>query len=177
MKHPRKHLLCLLLALWLTGVLLAGCAADTADTNADLPVITVGCDNYPPFTYVDSDGKPVGIDVELADEAFRRMGYRPEFVTINWAEKNELLENGVIDCIWSSFSMSGRADEYTWAGPYMYSHQVVAVMPDSDIQTLADLAGKTVVVQATTKPESLFLDGNDPASPRYARSTRCRSGS
>ena len=29
-------------------------------------------------------------------------------------------------------------------------------MPDSDIQTLADLAGKTVVVQATTKPESLF---------------------
>ncbi len=42
--------------------------------------------------------------------------------------------------------MSGRADEYTWAGPYMYSHQVVAVMPDSGIQTLADLAGKTVVV-------------------------------
>ena len=113
MKQPRKHLLCLLLALWLTGVLLAGCAADTADANADLPVITVGCDNYPPFTYVNSDGKPVGIDVELADEAFRRMGYRPEFVTINWAEKNELLENGVIDCIWSSFSMSGRADEYT----------------------------------------------------------------
>lgn len=165
MKQPRKHLLCLLLALWLTGVLLAGCAADTADANADLPVITVGCDNYPPFTYVDSDGKPVGIDVELADEAFRRMGYRPEFVTINWAKKNELLENGVIDCIWSSFSMSGRADEYTWAGPYMYSHQVVAVMPDSDIQTLADLAGKTVVVQATTKPESLFLDGNDPRIP------------
>ena len=25
MKQPRKHLLCLLLALWLTGVLLAGC--------------------------------------------------------------------------------------------------------------------------------------------------------
>ena len=165
MKQPRKHLLCLLLALWLTGVLLAGCAADTADADADLPVITVGCDNYPPFTYVNSDGKPVGIDVELADEAFRRMGYRPEFVTINWAKKNELLENGVIDCIWSSFSMSGRADEYTWVGPYMYSHQVVAVMPDSEIQTLADLAGKTVVVQATTKPESLFLDGNDPRIP------------
>ncbi len=37
MKQPRKHLLCLLLALLLTGVLLAGCAADTADANADLP--------------------------------------------------------------------------------------------------------------------------------------------
>lgn len=162
MKQPRKHLLCLLLALWLTGVLLAGCAADTADANADLPVITIGCDNYPPFTYVNSDGKPVGIDVELAAEAFRRMGYRPEFITIDWTKKDALLENGAIDCIWSSFSMSGHEDEYTWAGPYMYSHQVVAVMPDSDIQTLADLAGKTVAVQADTKPESLFLDGNDP---------------
>ena len=165
MKQPRKHLLCLLLALWLTGVLLAGCAADTANANADLPVITVGCDNYPPFNYVNGNGQPTGIDVELAAEAFRRMGYRPEYITINWTEKNALLEIGAIDCIWSIFSMSGRADEYTWAGPYMYSHQVVAVMPGSDIQTLADLAGKTVVVQATTKPESLFLDGNDSRIP------------
>ena len=77
MKQPRKHLLCLLLALLLTGVLLAGCAADTADANADLPVITVGCDNYPPFTYVNSDGKPVGIDVELAGEAFPPHGLPP----------------------------------------------------------------------------------------------------
>ena len=101
----------------------------------------------------------------MRTEAFRRMGYRPEYITINWTEKNALLESGAIDCIWGCFSMSGREDEYTWAGPYMYSHQVVAVMPDSDIQTLADLAGKTVVVQATTKPESLFLDGNDPRIP------------
>ena len=114
---------------------------------------------------MNGNGQPAGIDVELAAEAFRRMGYRPEYITINWTEKNALLESGAIDCIWGCFSMSGREDEYTWAGPYMYSHQVVAVMPDSDIQTLADLAGKTVVVQATTKPESLFLDGNDPRIP------------
>ena len=123
MKQPRKHLLCLLLALWLTGVLLAGCAADTADTNADLPVITIGCDNYPPFTYVNSDGKPVGIDVELAREAFSRMGYAPEFVFINWEDKKNLLAKGSIDCIWSSFTMTDREDEYHWAGPYMRSHQ------------------------------------------------------
>ena len=64
------------------AVLLAGCAADTAPQNADLPVITVGCDNYPPFNYVNGNGQPAGIDVELAAEAFRRMGYRPEYITI-----------------------------------------------------------------------------------------------
>lgn len=47
----------------------------------------------------------------------------------------------------------------------MVSRQVVAVMPGSDIETLADLAGKTVAVQATTKPEALFLDGDDPRIP------------
>lgn len=62
-------------------------------------------------------------------------------------------------------SIDGREDEYRWAGPYMVSRQVVAVMPGSDIETLADLAGKTVAVQATTKPEALFLDGGDPRIP------------
>lgn len=47
----------------------------------------------------------------------------------------------------------------------MVSRQVVAVMPGSDIETLADLAGKTVAVQATTKPEALLLDGGDPRIP------------
>ena len=53
--------------------------------------------------------------------------------------------------------MSGRETKYQWAGPYMYSRQVVAVRADSDIQSLSDLAGKRIGVQATTKAESLFL--------------------
>ena len=79
------------------------------------------------------------------------MGYKAQFVTV--------------DCLWGSFSIDGREDEYRWAGPYMVSRQVVAVMPGSDIETLADLAGKTVAVQATTKPEALLLDGGDPRIP------------
>ena len=93
------------------------------------------------------------------------MGYKAQFVTIDWVDKKELVENGTVDCLWGSFSIDGREDEYRWAGPYMVSRQVVAVMPGSDIETLADLAGKTVAVQATTKPEALFLDGGDPRIP------------
>ena len=98
-----------------------------------------------------------GIDVELATEAFSRLGYTPEFRTISWPDKNNLLSDGTIDCIWSCFSMNGRETEYQWAGPYMYSRQVVAVRADSDIQSVSDLAGKRIGVQATTKAESLFL--------------------
>ena len=70
---------------------------------------------------------PQGIDVELATEAFRRMGYQVEPVQINWEKKKELLESGEIDCIMGCFSMEGRLDEYRWAGPYIASRQVVAV--------------------------------------------------
>lgn len=148
--------------------LLCGChptkAVDKA--GAELPAIVVGVDNYPPFNYTSSDGTPTGIDIELATEAFRRMGYKAEFVTINWEEKKTLVESGEIDCIWSSFSMSGREEEYQWAGPYMLSRQVVAVRTDSPIYTLEDLADKTLVVQSTTLPERLFLHSEENGLPK-----------
>ena len=46
------------------------------------------------------------------------------------------------------------------------SRQVVAVDADSSIQTLSDLAGKTIAVQSTGKPEELFLSGSDPRIPQ-----------
>ena len=62
--------------------------------------------------------------------------------------------------------MDGREEAYRWAGPYMVSRQVVAVDADSSIQTLGDLAGTTVAVQSTGKPEEIFLSGSDPRVPQ-----------
>ncbi len=155
-----------LCALSLLAGLLSGCAArQTADAgDENLPAIIVGCDDYTPFSYLDTNGNMTGIDVELAREAFRRMGYRAECRIISWEEKKALLEAGTIDCVWSSFTMDGREDEYQWAGPYMKSHQVVAVDVNSSIQTLQDLKGKVIAVQSTTKPEDIIRshDGTLP---------------
>ena len=155
-------------ALCICVVLLCSCRhaqTQSASSTAELPVIVVGSDSYPPFNYTGSDGQPTGVDVELAKEAFRRMGYQAKFVLINWEEKKNLVENGTVDCIWGSFSMNGREDEYVWAGPYLRSRQVVAVRTKSDIYTLQDLAGKTLVVQSTTKPEEMFLHAKDYGLP------------
>ena len=154
---------CLVLALGSCG----GQTETETASHSDLPVILVGIDNYPPFHYEDANGQPTGIDVDLAKEAFRRMGYQAVFVTFDWEDKKDLVERGEIDCIWGSFSSDGREDQYLWTEPYLYSRQVVAVRQDSDIQT-ADLAGKRVAVQSTTKPEELFLAHTDPRIPRVA---------
>ena len=134
--------------------------------NSDLPQILIGSDTYPPYIYLNNDGTPAGIDVEIATEAFRRMGYAARFEVIDWEQKTALVESGAIDCIWGCFSMQGRETLYQWAGPYMVSRQVVAVNADSSIQSLSDLAGKTVMVQSTSKPEGIFLSGSDPRIPQ-----------
>ena len=129
--------------------------------NASLKTLNVGSDLYPPFVYSDEYGNIVGLDVEILTEALARIGYKPKYQLIDWEKKKELLANGELDCVMGSFSMTGRENEYRWAGPYLASRQVVAVDPESDIYTLADLKDKVVAVQSTTKPEGILLNSTN----------------
>lgn len=99
----------MVLAAVVCCVSLSGCgAAEKTAQQTDLPDIIIGSDNYPPYNYENVDGKPTGIDVDLATEAFRRMGYQAVFTYIDWEKKKELVDSGKIDCIWGSFSIDGR---------------------------------------------------------------------
>ena len=169
MKHriSRRAFLhgCTLLAASAAVGSLTSCGGTNA-MESGLPQIIVGSDTYPPYIYLNNDGIPAGIDVEIATEAFRRMGYAARFETIDWEQKTTLVESGALDCIWGCFSMDGREEAYRWAGPYMVSRQVVAVDANSGIRSLSDLAGKTIAVQSTGKPEEIFLSGSDPRVPQ-----------
>lgn len=157
----KKRILLIFLVFTIIAFL-SGCSKFSQIEKGEAkPVIKVGSDNYPPFIYQDEEGNAIGIDVEIAKEAFGRLGYQVEFVLINWEQKKELVDSGVIDCIMGCFTMQGRIDLYNWAGPYMASNQIIAVNNNSDIYTLSDLEGKNVAVQSTTKPEELFLKGNN----------------
>ena len=168
MKHriSRRAVLhgCTLLAASAAVGSLTACGKTQAAES--LPVLTVGSDSYPPFIYLSNDSTPTGIDVDIATEAFARIGYAVRIELIDWEQKTNLVESGTIDCIWGCFSMDGREEIYRWAGPYMVSRQVVAVDADSSIQTLGDLAGKTIAVQSTGKPEEILLSGSDPRIPQ-----------
>lgn len=143
-----------------TLLFFAGCLLSQV-ACAEPFVLRIGSDYYEPFNYLDAEGEFAGVDVELAREACRRLGCEPVFINLDWPRKDEYLDKGIIDCLWGSFTMTGREDKYLWAGPYMASYQVVMVGADSPIQTLSDLKGKSVAVQTTTKPEELFLSGKD----------------
>ena len=85
------------------GLLAASAAAggltscgETKAKDGGLPQIVVGSDTYPPYIYLNNDGVPAGIDVEIATEAFRRMGYSTRFEPIDWEQKTTLVESGAI---------------------------------------------------------------------------------
>ena len=80
-----KRVIAGMLLAGILAVTLAGCKhTDVSKTETEKRVITLGSDNYPPYNYLNEDGVPTGIDVELATEAFKRMGYQVKVVQINW---------------------------------------------------------------------------------------------
>lgn len=136
----------------------SGCSGVEEPVSEELPELMIGCDTYAPYSFIDENGDFSGLDIELAQEACRRIGYAPSFTRVIWDEKDALLAEGSIDCLWSCFSMNGREDQYNWAGPYLNSRHVVAVCDESDIINLEDLEGVRVAVQSGTRSEELFLN-------------------
>ncbi len=146
------------------ALVVCGCAAapsgqgsDSASSTAKA-TLKIGIDIYEPYTYYDDNGQLTGLDYELAVEACKRLGVTPEFVSISWEKKDELLASGAIDCVWSCYSMTGREDKYLWAGPYMNSYQAAVVRADSGITSLSQLAGRRVAVESTTKSEEAWVE-------------------
>lgn len=164
-------LIALIAVLALSACALAACVFPNPNASSDsneLKTLVIGTDPYPPFVSDDAEGNASGIDVDILTEAVGRIGYKPEFKYIAWVKKNEMLSGGELDCIAGCFSMTGREADYRWAGPYMNSRQVVAVEPSSSITTFADLEGKTIAVQSTTKPEGILLNRTNPDVPEVA---------
>lgn len=64
-----KRIIKTLLSLSLLVCLLSGCKTSNLESDeSNLPVITLGSDNYPLYNYLNEDGNPTGIDVDLATE-------------------------------------------------------------------------------------------------------------
>ena len=132
------------------------------ETKAEGGTLIVGFDqDFPPMGFMGDDGEYTGFDLELAQEAAKRLGleYKPQ--PIAWDAKDMELESGNIDCIWNGFTMTGREDGYTWSEPYMENSQVFVVAGDSGIKSQADLAGKVVECQVDSSAEAVLKEVPD----------------
>lgn len=105
-------------------------------------------ESFPPMGYRDDSDEIVGYDIDLAKEVASRMGVELVVQPINWDYKETELNDGNIDCIWNGMSIDDeRRQKLNLSEPYLNNRQVVVVLKDSGINTLADLAGKEAILQ------------------------------
>lgn len=161
-----------IIALGLTAVMavavFAGCGnnSSTENTNSnnenvstegensgegtlDYDKIIVGLDDtFAPMGFRDENGELTGVDVELAKSVSEELGIPFEFQPIDWSMKETELNNGTVDLLWNGYTITEeRKQVVSFTDPYLENRQIVVTMVDSDINSIADLAGKTVAAQ------------------------------
>ncbi|MCJ7854810.1 transporter substrate-binding domain-containing protein [Lachnospiraceae bacterium NSJ-143] len=144
-------------------------AASSSEGTAERTTFTVGFDaEYPPYGYMDDNGDYTGFDLELAQAVCDMEGWELVKTPVNWDSKDMELSSGSIDCIWNGFTMNGREDQYTFSMPYVDNSQVMVVADNAGIDTLADLADKTVGVQAASAALTLLQDDGEEGQKALA---------
>ena len=151
---------------------LGGNNASNNATSNDENTFIVGFDaEFPPYGYKDDSGNYVGFDLDLAKEVCERNNWTFKAQPIDWDAKDAELDSGSIDCIWNGFTINGRENDYTWSEPYIDNKQVVVVKSDSGINSLKDLAGKTVETQKDSSALAALQGDNKTLADTFATLT------
>ncbi len=109
-------------------------------------------DDNPPFSVLNLfTAKLEGYDIEVAEELCKKMKIKPVFKVIKWSERNKLLKEGEIDCIWSAFAFSKeRSETYSLTSPYIKSAVVLIVKDKSPYYSIQDIREKKIGVTSSS---------------------------
>ena len=91
--------------------------------------VIIGYTNFAPIAYEEND-QLVGFDIDLAKAVFAYLDASivVEFVEIEWAQKETLLENGTIDLVWNGMTITDeRVANMAMSVPYLANKQVAVV--------------------------------------------------
>ena len=111
-------------------------------------VIGVKCD-FPPFGYIDYTGQHVGFDVAIA-RRFAQLAFGSKFkvklTCVTTPSRIPALQSSQVDIIISTLTWTqARNDEIDYSTPYYSATGRLLVPNSSPVNTVKDLAGKTVV--------------------------------
>ena len=164
------------LLLLLTIFILTGCgnvkeSEKHTDSTRYKKVLIVGLDDeFAPMGFRNEAGEIVGFDIDLANEAARRMGVELEYRPIDWDNKEFEITSGNIDMIWNGCDIMEEYKEYMiFSKPYMSNRQVLLVKSGNqqNINSEYDLAGKKVGTRAGSVSED-YINANEDFKKSFA---------
>lgn len=129
-----------LATLLLTGLLLF-------PLTATAQIVRAGLEQNPPLSYVDEQGRPAGLLVELLDEVAAREGWQVRYLPDTFDRCLEKLGSGDIDLMVTIAYSRERAERYDFNTVNVVSNwgQLYAV-PGTRIESYFDLEGKKIAV-------------------------------
>jgi polar amino acid transport system substrate-binding protein len=126
----------------------AGYLPELADNPAAAPAIVVGGDRaYPPYEFIDKDGKPAGYNVDLTRAIAEVMGMKVEFRFGNWSEIRTGLLTNKIDILQGLSFSAQRAKTVDFSPPHTIVQQAIFARKETPpVKSLEELRGQKVIV-------------------------------
>jgi polar amino acid transport system substrate-binding protein len=98
--------------LALASILILLASSSRADEPTDENVLVNGIDpNFPPFAYVDSNGKPDGLDVKAVEWIAREMGFQVVHQPLDWDMMLRALREKNVDFVASGMNITEKGLE------------------------------------------------------------------
>jgi polar amino acid transport system substrate-binding protein len=122
-------------------------AAEPDPGPAQTLLVVGGDQSYPPYEFLDHEGRPAGFNVDLTRAIARTVGVQVEFRLGRWADMRHALETGGIDALQGMSFSEERARTVAFTPPSLLVHHAVFARRGArPIRTLDDLAGMEVLV-------------------------------
>lgn len=137
-------------AVLLSSITLFGCddnKVEQAENNVSTEkILRIGSTGQSYPNGFKQDGKLVGFDVETTEAIAKELGYKVEWTTAEFAGLMGQLDAGRLDTVANAVAMTeARKAKYYFTQPYsFYGSQIVTHSDNKDINTFADLHGKTI---------------------------------
>jgi polar amino acid transport system substrate-binding protein len=114
---------------------------------------------YPPQSAIAADGSYEGFDIDVGTEIAKRLGVEISFETPSWEAITAGSWSGRWDFSVGSMTITTpRQEVLAFSDPYYFTPAQMAVLPDSGITSLDELAGKTICVGGATTYQE-WLEG------------------
>ena len=131
-----KAVLCALLVLALLG---AAACAETLRVGVRDDIINFGF-------YNETTGKYYGLEIDLAAELARRIGYDDvEYITVMPDTRKDMLLNGEVDVVIATYSIAeSREENFDFSAPYYEDETIIMVEKSTLFDGIRDMKDKNI---------------------------------
>lgn len=123
-------------------------------------IIAEGDISFPPYEFLDDEGRPSGFNVEIFQAVADAMGITYNLTLGPWFQVRKDIEAGNIDLIVDMAYSKEREKTVDFSLPYDYKSAVLFVRTGSPVHSLSDLKGRTVIVQKGDISHDFLLKQN-----------------